>query len=124
WNDAPVGAVLEHLTTHRRAVVRRAAATALAARSGCPVHALVRLLDDPEPSVRDRAAALLRQRGDGTDDLVTTLRHGSARAQLAAVVVLGTRSDAKDAVADWAAMQVERAEVLHGYRMELGDTRT
>jgi AAA family ATP:ADP antiporter len=118
WTDAPVQSLLERLIADERPAVRLQAAKALAAGDGGSA-AVLALLGDPVPRVRDGVVDLLRGRVECTDALIGVLTEGSAHAQLAAVRALRDTPAAHDAVVAWALRRADRAATIRRYHAEL-----
>lgn len=102
--------------------VRREAVRALASQpddSGLD-RRLSDCLEDPDPRVRDEAAAALRQREGGAREAVRVLQSGSARGQEAALRALrGESAVARGAILEWAVARIEEARQLRTWQAGL-----
>jgi len=79
--------------------------------------ALIEALDDDAATVRLASAAALRRRGDAAHPLVDVLRHGTPRAQDAALAAItGHAASVRDDLLAWANGQIQLAETLHRAR--------
>lgn len=121
WPDVPAGLPVADRLHDERAPVRLAAVRVLA-EDATYAGDLVPLLDDPDPGVRAEVAEALRPRHELSHRLVELLRHGSERAQDAAVSALTSHPDGVDALRERVLDQIERAHHLRGLRERVADS--